>query len=361
MRLTGFIGLGFALIAVAAATSALHSAGVLTSEAVQAPTISLDMDPSGNTYDPATNTMTVGAVDACLASETADAGTHLHTAHVVVQNVEDLVAWQVRLNYDGDRMRPDTVSFAPFRDSNTGQNISFVNLPIDQTSGGHRDISDASHIPPSAAGPQTAGFGSTYIASRNFPVSPDTPAKTTPDDASYSAPSGGVLASVDLQVVGDQSSHTLFMQVDDGNPNIIGSGVAVFDGTTSHEVLLPESALFSGYQAEGAAICAAVPTPTNGPITPTPTPAPPPPPPPTPAPTPPPPGGTPPPPPSPFPTPPGPTPTPPPPGSGGRLTRRWRQGTRTQVPARIRTSRVFFISASALMGSRVPPTIQAIT
>jgi Thrombospondin type 3 repeat len=305
MRRTGFIGLATALLAAAAATGALHSTGVLTSEAVQAPTISLDMDPSGNIYDPATNTMTVGPIDACLVSGTADPATHVHTAHVVVQNVEDLVGWQVRLNYEGDRMRPDTVNFAPFTDNNTGQNISFVNLPIDQTSSAHRDISDASDIPPSAAGPQTAAFGSVYIAYQTFPISPDTPAKTTPDDASYSAPNGGVLASVDLQVVGDQSGQLLFTDMDDGNPNIPGSGVAIFDGTVSHEVLLPETSLGDASHAEGAQCQAPTPTPTAPPPTPTPPPV-------TPTPT------TGPPTPTPGPTPqPGTTPAPPPPGTGG--------------------------------------------
>src|SRR3989442_744879 len=98
--------------------------------AVQAPRISLDMDPAGNAYDDTTQTMTVGPIDSCLTGTPGDNAQHGHVAHLVIQDVEDLVGWQVRLNYDGGRMRPASVNFAPFLDSTTGQNISFTNLPI---------------------------------------------------------------------------------------------------------------------------------------------------------------------------------------------------------------------------------------
>src|SRR5207247_9572133 len=50
-------------------------------------TISFDMDPTGNTYDDVTNTMTAGAVDFCLSSATANASTHTHVAQLIIQNV----------------------------------------------------------------------------------------------------------------------------------------------------------------------------------------------------------------------------------------------------------------------------------
>src|SRR5437773_2008896 len=163
------------------------------------------MVTTGNSYDDTTNSMSVGSIDNCLTSSTANPATHTHIAEVVVQNVQDLIGWQVRLNYIGDRMRPNTVNFQPFLDNSTAQNISFNNLPIDQSTLFHRDLVTASSIPPSAAMPQTAAFGASYIGAQDFAISPDSPAKPTPDDTSYSAPSGGVLASVVLQVVGDHS------------------------------------------------------------------------------------------------------------------------------------------------------------
>jgi len=60
-------------------------------------------------------------------------------------------------------------------DNTAGQNISFVNLPIDQATLVHRDLVTASSIPPAAAGPQTAAFGATYIGTQGFAISPDTP------------------------------------------------------------------------------------------------------------------------------------------------------------------------------------------
>src|SRR6266511_2840923 len=120
--------------------------GDAASEAVQSPRISLDMDPSGNTYDG--STMTVGAVDNCLTATEGNNSQHVHTAHLVIQHVEDLVGWQARLHYDGARMRPSTVNFTPFRDNLAGQDISFVNLPSDPVTSEHRDLITATDIPP---------------------------------------------------------------------------------------------------------------------------------------------------------------------------------------------------------------------
>jgi hypothetical protein len=243
--------------------------GLLTSQAVQDPTISIDMIPAGTTYDDTTNTMSVGSIDNCLT--TAAPGNnvlHLHVAHVVIQNVEDLVGWQVRLNYLGDRFRPNTVSFIPFADTTTGQNISFNNLPID-AGGVHRDLSTASVIPPGAPGPQTAAFGATIIGAPDFPTSPDTPAKAVPDDSSYSAPTGGVLASFTAQVpAGNAGQASLFLDMDDSNPNDPGSGFAFFDGTGTQDVLLPPEKLGDGTHGEGASCGTPSPCPTPGPTSP---------------------------------------------------------------------------------------------
>jgi hypothetical protein len=237
-------------------------------------TMSFDMDTTGNAYDDVTNTMTVGTVDFCSSSAIANPATHTHAVQIVIQNVEDLVGWQARLNYDGGGMRPNTVNFAPFTDNNTAQNVSFNNLPLD--GGVHRDLVTASSIPPQAAGPQTAAFGGSYNGAQTFPVSPDTPAKSTPDDTSYSAPSGGILATVILQVVGDHTGQQLFVDMDDAIPNAPGSGISFFNGTGSVDLLLPDNQLGDAYHAEGAACSGATPsvatpTPTATPSTPTPT------------------------------------------------------------------------------------------
>jgi hypothetical protein len=138
--------------------------GFPTSGLAQAPSLSLDIQPTGNSYNDATNTMTVGAVDNCLASSTGNNNAHTHVAQLIVQNLDDLVGWQARLNYNGGQMRPQTVNFAPFADNTTGQNVSFVNLPLD--GGVHRDLVTASSIPPASNGPQTALIGATYTEPR---------------------------------------------------------------------------------------------------------------------------------------------------------------------------------------------------
>src|ERR671922_635720 len=89
----GMIALAFA------AAGIVWLSGLMRSEAVQNPSISLDMVTAGNTYDELNNSMTVGPIDNCLSSPTANPNSHVHTAHFVVQNVEDLVGWQARMNY----------------------------------------------------------------------------------------------------------------------------------------------------------------------------------------------------------------------------------------------------------------------
>src|SRR6266545_2344223 len=99
---------------VGIAAGALFFSGALTSRAVQNPSISLDMVTAGNTYCDGTgtdnlgnpcapnNSMTVGTIDNCLTSAVANTATHNHVAHLIIQNVEDVVGWQARLNYIGD-------------------------------------------------------------------------------------------------------------------------------------------------------------------------------------------------------------------------------------------------------------------
>src|SRR2546426_12824785 len=128
-----------AVIPIAAALAgALFLPGAFTSRAVQAPNVSLDMVTTGNTYNEATNSMTVGTIDPCLVSATATITSHLHASQLIINNVEDLVGWQARLNYIGDKMRVQGAQPVPFVDNTTFQNVGFTNLPID--AGVHRDV-----------------------------------------------------------------------------------------------------------------------------------------------------------------------------------------------------------------------------
>src|SRR5207237_6834379 len=107
-----------------------------------------------------------------------------------------------------------------------------------------------------------------------------------PDDNSYSAPTGGVLSQINLQVVGNESGEaSLLMNLDDGNPNVPASKVIVFNGAGVTDIDVASSALGDGFHGEGTQ-CVALdcvnyecppaapgsPVPTPG--TPTPTPAP---------------------------------------------------------------------------------------
>ena len=262
---------GLVLLAVGA-TGILLLSGLGTSQAVQNPTISLDMVLAGTSYDDTVNTMTVGTIDGSSSGCPGNNLIHTHTTHLIVRNVEDLIGWQARLNYDGGKMRPNTVSFTPFTDTSTGQTVSFVNLPIDSATSLHRDVIPGINIPPAAPGPQTALIGSVYQGPQNFPISPDTPAKAVPDDTSYSAPAGGVLAALNLQVLAGNNGQTLSMDLDDNVPNTPGSEVVVFNGTGQTAIVLTEAALGDGSHLEGVNCPTQTPSPTPSPATPTPTP-----------------------------------------------------------------------------------------
>jgi len=274
------------LIAAIIASGVLLSLHLTRAQQVNAnTTLALDMVTTGNDYcdgagttgdgvtpcpaGESNNSMTVGAVDSCFADAAGNNSQHTHLAHVIVQNVQDMIGWQVRLNYDGGKMRPNTVQFTPFSDSSTAQSISFVNLPIDSTSSIHRDLTSASNIPAGSPGPQTAAFGSAYLLAPTFALSPDTPPKSPADDTSYSAPSGGIVAALQYQVLaGQQGQNNLILDMDDDNPNSPGSGISYFDGSGSVQLVLSQFALGDGYHAEGAAPCAA-PTPMPATATPT--------------------------------------------------------------------------------------------
>ena len=155
------------LLAGSVAIGTLFLSGALTSRAIQDPTISLDMITTGTTYDSTTNTLTVGAID--NTSTGSSNVTHLHDADLVVKNIEDLIGWQVRLNYIGDRMRVQGQTVSPFTDTKTGQAVGFANLPIDHTILTHRDLAAVASIPLGVPGPQTALVGGAYAWRRCRP------------------------------------------------------------------------------------------------------------------------------------------------------------------------------------------------
>ena len=85
--------IGIILVLAVTTLGSCFLLGPLPSKAVQDPTIRLDMVTTGTTYDGTTNVMTVGTVDPCLAVATANPTTHVHSTHLVIQNVEDLAGW----------------------------------------------------------------------------------------------------------------------------------------------------------------------------------------------------------------------------------------------------------------------------
>ena len=324
-----------ALALAASAVGLVILSGGFPTEAVQSPRVSLDMVTTGSSYsDPGAggnNSMTVGAIDQCVTEPLNNAVHNRTENHLIIQNVEDLAGWQVRLNYLANRMRLNSFNSTPFTDTYSSQPVGFLNLPLDAETLAHRDMIAASRIDrypetsvnvPSLAGattiavsdttgfapgqtigigtpanretgrtvsavtanpkqitfspalvndhlglatevvnvtdpmPQTALIGGTYFGTQTLAVSPDTPPKSVPDDASYTANTGGVLANLVLRIEPDQGGQaSLFMNLDDNSPNPPGSAVVVFNGIGTTEINLGPGALGDGFVGE-AATCA---------------------------------------------------------------------------------------------------------
>ncbi|TMB70984.1 MAG: hypothetical protein E6J43_00490 [Chloroflexi bacterium] len=143
-----------------------------------------------------------------------------------------------------------------FLDLNREQFVGFPNLPTEGSSG-HRGVATSSSIPAAPPDntntPQTASAGASYLGPQNIPISPDTPHTPTPGDDSYQAATGGVLAVMQLQVVGNEQGHQLFMNLDDGSPNSPGSSFSYFNGAGLVDVPLASGALGDGFHGEGIA------------------------------------------------------------------------------------------------------------
>jgi hypothetical protein len=259
------------------------------SSAVQAPRISIDMDPTGNTYIPSVdadfdgipesgNIMTVGTIENCLTSIPGNNAEHSHPVHVVIQDVEDLIGWQARINFDGTMVGPPTnIDYDPFADPALGGNVSFVNLPVGtapipgrKTLFGTQEILD----PTTVNG--TALMGSASLGDARFDTSPDVPQKVPHDEASqtYTVTGGGVLAAFDFVTrAGQDGQQTLLLDVDDNDPNNPGSKADFFTGTGLQTIEVAASSLGDGHHGEGVE-CVALAQETPPPATDTPAPTP---------------------------------------------------------------------------------------
>ena len=242
------------LVPLSAVFVSLFLLFVPISSATQTPRMSLDWGTADDTYNEATNSMSISSIETCLTTDPpGNNDQHIHPAYLILQGVEDMIGWQARLNYDGGRMRPASVNTAPFTDSRTAQSVAFTNLPIDPATGVHRDLINASRIPPAQPGAQTAAMGALYAGEQTAPISPDSPPKNPPDDTSYSAPDGGILATIAIQVLAGQAGQPLLtIDLDDGDPNPPGSGLSVFTSAGLKQIYLDEGSLFDGFHAEGS-------------------------------------------------------------------------------------------------------------
>jgi len=228
---------------------------------------------TGNMYDgTATQTMTVGTIDNCLTHDAAqlpDPNTqHNHVVNLIVQNVEDIAGAQARFNHDDTKAEVTNLNWTPFSDPNTLSPVGFLNLPIDPTATDHRAVTQTSDF----SQPGTSLSAASYLGTQDAAISPDTPAKPAPDgNTSYSAPTGGILANVVIQVkAGQQGQASLTIDLDDANPTPPGTSVDIFTAQGIVKMPVGGFQLGDGFIGEGVT-CVAGAQETAPPATPTPT------------------------------------------------------------------------------------------
>jgi hypothetical protein len=276
-------------------------------QAVQAPRVSLDMNADSNTYipsadadfdgglpDPGSNVMSVGPIEDCLThASPGDNAQHLHgfpvagdpRVQLVVQNVEDMLGWQARINMDGTKIgitSPAQVDYTPFADGTA--DIAFPNLPVDPDDFAHKTLFGAPvDIQNPDAPNHTVLMGSSALGNETVGETADTPSKATHDETvrTYDAPTGGVLAQIQYVVKANQVGEpSLVLDLDDDDPTTPGSLVAIFISAGVVEgIPLTPADLGDGFHGEGTQCVALAqetptPTPEPGAATPTPTPAP---------------------------------------------------------------------------------------
>jgi hypothetical protein len=259
------------------------------SQAVQQPRVSLDMvasdDPTtaavevANTYlpsvdndfdglpDPGSNVMSVGSIENCsIHDEAGNNAAHLHgfpvagdpRVQLVVQNVEDMLGWQARINMDGTKIgitSPAQVDYTPFADGTV--DIAFPNLPVDPDNFAHKALFGAPvDIQNPDAPNHTVLMGSSALGNETAGETADTPSKATHDETvrTYDAPTGGVLAQIQYVVKANQVGEpSLALDLDDDDPTTPGSLVAIFISTGVVEGIdLTPADLGDGFHGEGA-------------------------------------------------------------------------------------------------------------
>ena len=246
--------------AAVAAASVLLLAGVFAAQAVQAPKMSLDMDPSGNGVSVGGfggNVMAVGTIEQCATTNPGSpipAGPFppapTFTTQLIIKDVEDLLGWQARFNYDGTKVGFSSFNETPFTSVINSAPIGFANLPFDLISGVHRGTAAPSAVRNAGTVNESVLFAAVYQSTQTFIVSADTPSKAVHDETTrtYDAPSGGVLADVIWTIRpgadGDPSVH---LDLDDGDPNATGSKLTVFTVSGVTSIDLAESDLSDGF------------------------------------------------------------------------------------------------------------------
>ena len=180
--------------------AALVAFAVVSPGAAQAdgPALSVDANPAGNT--PAS----LGSIESCAAVSNGD----MFQADLVIEDVQDLLAWEIYIEYDPQIVEIAEQDVRLFQEANVGSSVIDVSDRLPDPSGYHRlSAFDASDPPRTDSGSGVlARLTLRAIAAGESPLS----IATRDINGDGTLDRGALLRDADTNVIGDEDGDSFF-------------------------------------------------------------------------------------------------------------------------------------------------------
>ncbi len=170
----------------------------ITSAYADDPVLAIDVDPTGNTPT------SIGTVNTCVSVAKGDS----FKVDVVVENITDLLSWQIYFQYDPAILQVTQRNVRLFQQANGGSSVYDLSDKVPDTDGVYSiEAADTSDPPSPDSGSgvlteltlSAIGSGTSDVALVNQDLDGD----AKPDR-------GTLLRNVDTQIIGDKNGDTFF-------------------------------------------------------------------------------------------------------------------------------------------------------
>ncbi len=239
------------LTAAVLAAIALRGSGSEAAHLSPVPSFHVDIGSSflptstGNSYveDPNTDNdasdqlMTITTpITRCVRRDVSDFASPLQTqivTDIIIQDAQEMVGGDVRINFDPSLIQVFTTTITPFTAASsgtgfTGQTVGFINLPVEPFSGGtHRTATPGINVDNTNGAVFVAG---TYQGSREFDVSSesgptvDGATNSLPDRNAGQAPDGGVFVRIIWRLQPASDGQDVLIDLTTEGPSFTGGG-----------------------------------------------------------------------------------------------------------------------------------------